>query len=55
METTSAGAIPAATGAMPVQTPPAAPETEPATGTAEALGEGGTRALQKERENQTCS
>ena len=49
-ETTPAGAIPAATGATPVQTPPAAPETEPATGTAEALGEGGTRALQTERD-----
>ena len=49
-ETTTAGAIPAATGAMPVQIPPAAPETEPATGTAEALGEGGKQALQQERE-----
>jgi hypothetical protein len=35
---------------MPVQTPPAAPETEPATGTAEALGEGGKQALQQERD-----
>jgi hypothetical protein len=50
METTPAGAIPAATGAMPVQTPPAAPESVPATGADEALGEGGKQALQQERD-----
>ena len=49
-ETTPAGAMPAAAGAMPAQTPPAEPPAAPATGTDETLGEGGKQALQQERE-----
>lgn len=46
----SAGAIPVAAGAMPAQTPPADPAPAPATGADEQLGDGGTRALQTERD-----
>jgi hypothetical protein len=54
----SAGATPAATGATPVQSPPAAPApgnppaapSQPATGDDDALREPGKRALQLERD-----
>jgi hypothetical protein len=48
-ETTPGTATVPAAGATPAQTPPAEPPAPPATGSDEPLGEGGKRALERER------